>query len=134
MNKSRFRFRASAAAASIMIASASLAASLGTANPPDKKPDADSEKPEGGKFEPFKAEAITSTGSVTIGGQAISYQAIAGTLIVHPKDWDDVPRDPKADKGGPGAAEEGADSEESDRRSLGVLCRLFQDPGQVRGR
>ena len=40
-----------------------------------------------------------STGTVTIGGQAIAYQAIAGTLIVHPKDWDDVPRDPKSRQG-----------------------------------
>ncbi|WP_428392108.1 S10 family peptidase [Lichenicoccus sp.] len=28
-------------------------------------------------------------GSVTIGGQKIDYQAAAGTLIVHPKGWDD---------------------------------------------
>jgi carboxypeptidase C (cathepsin A) len=57
-----------------------------------------SAEPGGGAFEPFKAEAVTSTGTVTVGGQAIAYQAVAGTLIVHPKDWDDVPRDPKADK------------------------------------
>ena len=63
-----------------------------------------------GKFEPFKPEAVTSTGTVTIGGQAIAYQAVAGTFIVHPKDWDDVPRDPKAEKGSPGAAEEGDDA------------------------
>jgi len=51
-----------------------------------------------GKFEPFKAESKTSTGTVNVAGQSISYQAIAGTLIVHPKGWDDVPRDPKSDK------------------------------------
>jgi carboxypeptidase C (cathepsin A) len=51
-----------------------------------------------GKFEPFKSESKTSTGSVTVGGQTIAYQAVAGTLIVHPKGWDDVPHDPKADK------------------------------------
>jgi carboxypeptidase C (cathepsin A) len=56
-----------------------------------------------GKFEPFKSESKTSNGTVTVGGQAIAYQAIAGTLIVHPKGWDDVPQDPKIDKpdGGP---------------------------------
>jgi carboxypeptidase C (cathepsin A) len=47
-----------------------------------------------GKFEPFKPEAVTSSGTVTIGGRTIAYQAVAGTLIVHPKGWDDVPRDP----------------------------------------
>ncbi len=43
---------------------------------------------------------MVSNGTVNIGGQRIAYQAVAGTLVVHPKDWDDVPRDPKADKGG----------------------------------
>jgi len=54
--------------------------------------------PEAGPFEPFKPESSASTGTVTVGGQAIAYQAVAGTLVVHPKGWDDVPRDPKADK------------------------------------
>ena len=59
-----------------------------------------------GKFEPFKPEARTSTGTVNVGGQSISYQAIAGTLIVHPKGWDDVPRDSK-DKEEAGSGAEG---------------------------
>jgi hypothetical protein len=73
-------------------------------NPPDRKVDADaSEKADGHKFEPFKPEAVTSDGTVTIDGHAIPYQAIAGTLVVHPKGWDDVPRDPNRDKAsGPG--------------------------------
>jgi carboxypeptidase C (cathepsin A) len=69
-------------------------------NPPDKKFDGDAEKPESGKFEAFKPEAVNSTGTVTVGGQAIAYQAVAGTFVIHPKDWDDVPRDPRADKPG----------------------------------
>ena len=32
----------------------------------------------------------TTDGSVTIGGKKIDYQAVAGTLIVHPKGWDDA--------------------------------------------
>jgi carboxypeptidase C (cathepsin A) len=78
-------------------------------NPPDKKVDADTtEKAEAHKFEPFKPEAVTSNGTVTIDGHAIPYQAIAGTLVVHPKGWDDVPRDPNRDKGsGPGDEGEG---------------------------
>src|SRR5579862_3865213 len=55
--------------------------------------------PEHGKFEPFKPQANTSTGSVSVGGLSIAYQAVAGTLIVHPKGWDDVPQDPKSEKG-----------------------------------
>ena len=38
----------------------------------------------------FKPEESTSTGSVTVEGNTVSYQAVAGTLIVHGKDWDDV--------------------------------------------
>ena len=38
----------------------------------------------------FKPESITSTGTVTVGGSPIEYQAVAGTLVVHPKGWDDA--------------------------------------------
>jgi carboxypeptidase C (cathepsin A) len=65
-------------------------------------------------FEPFKVESVTSNGSVTIGGQRIEYQAVAGTLIVHPKGWDDVPQPPQSEKGpaapAPGGGEEGAEA------------------------
>ncbi len=45
-------------------------------------------------FQPLTAEEKTSDGSVTIGGKHIDYQAAIGTLVVHPKGWDDVPHDP----------------------------------------
>ena len=38
----------------------------------------------------FQSSEVTSTGSVTIGGKAVSYQAVAGTLVVHGPGWDDV--------------------------------------------
>src|SRR5262245_44660208 len=38
----------------------------------------------------FRASEVSSTGSVTIGGKAVAYQAIAGTLVVHGPGWDDV--------------------------------------------
>jgi carboxypeptidase C (cathepsin A) len=84
-------------AALALAAASSMAAAPAAPDSPDKKAD-EPEKPEVGKFEPFRAESKVSTGSVTIGGQAIGYQAIAGTLVIHPRDWDDVPRDPKAEK------------------------------------
>ncbi len=48
------------------------------------------QKPEtpGGKY--FKPEASMSHGSVTIEGRGVSYDAVAGTIVVHPKDWDDA--------------------------------------------
>ena len=55
----------------------------------------------------FSAESVGSEGFVTVGGQRIDYHAIAGTIVVHPKGWDDAaahgPPDlgdkPDADKG-----------------------------------
>src|SRR6185295_8845039 len=38
----------------------------------------------------FQSSEVTSTGSVTIGGKSVAYQAIAGTLVVHGPGWDDV--------------------------------------------
>ena len=73
---------------------------------PEKSPEASTEKAEPGKFEPFVAESHASNGSVGIGGQTIAYQAVAGTLIVHPKEWDDVARDPKAEPDGAAPTEE----------------------------
>jgi carboxypeptidase C (cathepsin A) len=112
-----------------------LPAFLGAApasSPPDKKPENDTEKSDGGKFEPFKAESVTSNGTVTIGGQAIAYQAIAGTLIVHPKDWDDVPRDPKADRGNPPAAEEGGEGRNPTAEASMFYVAYFKNGGGSR--
>ncbi len=40
----------------------------------------------------FEPEERTTHGSVTIGGNGIDYEAVAGTLVVHPKGWDDAPQ------------------------------------------
>ncbi len=74
------------------------------ADPPqERKAESGAEKAEAHKFEPFKSESVTSNGSVTVEGHAIAYEAVAGTLIVHPRGWDDVPADPNAKGGGEGA-------------------------------
>src|SRR6185437_3493737 len=38
----------------------------------------------------FQPESVTSDGSVAVEGQRVDYRAVAGTLIVHPKGWDDA--------------------------------------------
>ena len=38
----------------------------------------------------FKPTEVKSTGSVTVGGKRIAYQAVAGTLVVHSKGWEDT--------------------------------------------
>ncbi len=73
----------------------------------DKNAEGDPEKPDGGKFEPFKPETTISNGTVTVGGQTIAYQAIAGNLVVHPRGWDDVPRE--QEKGHSAPAEDGGE-------------------------
>jgi len=48
---------------------------------------ADASQPAKGFFKPTE---VRSTGTVTVGGQPIAYDAIAGTLVVHSKDWSDT--------------------------------------------
>src|SRR5271166_3117210 len=48
------------------------------------------DKPPPAKMEAFKPEVQTSEGSVTVSGSRIEYQAVVGTLVVHPKGWDDA--------------------------------------------
>jgi carboxypeptidase C (cathepsin A) len=53
-------------------------------------------KPAGQPHNPyFRTATSTTAGSVTVEGNTIHYHAVAGLLIVHPKDWNDA-----ADKGG----------------------------------
>src|ERR1700682_4733043 len=62
----------------------------------------ESTKTETEKTERLKPEQQASKGSVNIGGSVINYDAYAGTLVVHPKDWDDVPQNrDKDDKNQP---------------------------------
>ncbi|TLY51249.1 MAG: peptidase S10 [Gammaproteobacteria bacterium] len=112
--------------------SATSFATSNAPNPQSEKADSEREKPDERKFEPFKPEAVTSAGAVTVGGQAISYQAIAGTFIVHPKDWDDVPRDPKADKVGPTPAEEGAEARNPTAEASMFYVAYFKSGGSPR--
>jgi carboxypeptidase C (cathepsin A) len=129
---SQFRFGACLAVALALTLSGSFAAAPGAPATQDKKQDNDIEKPGGGKFEPFKPEEKISTGTVTIGGQAISYQAIAGTLIVHPKGWDDVPRDAKSDKEGSAPVGDGADSKNPTAEASMFFVAYFKSDGGQR--
>ena len=62
-------------------------------------------KADGAKSDQFKPEQQASKGSVTIEGVAVNYDAYAGTLIAHTRDWDDVPQNAdKDEKVGPAEA------------------------------
>jgi carboxypeptidase C (cathepsin A) len=91
----RFRIRSLIGAVIALVVSAAFAAAPDSSpGAQDTKADQGAKKADGRGFEPFKSEAVVTNASVTIGGRPIPYQAIAGTLIVHPRGWDDVPRDP----------------------------------------
>jgi carboxypeptidase C (cathepsin A) len=69
------------------------------------KEDASTSKADAVKTEQFKPEQQVSKGTVTVGGTMINYDAFAGTLVVHPKGWDDVPQNAdKDDKSRPAEA------------------------------
>jgi carboxypeptidase C (cathepsin A) len=116
-------------AVAFALGSSAPAAAAPTLSSPDSKQDSAPEKPEGRRFEPFKPEATTSNGSVSIDGRKISYQAVAGTLVIHPKDWDDVPRDPNTEKSNPGAAEENGESKNPTAVASMFYVAYFKDGG-----
>jgi carboxypeptidase C (cathepsin A) len=122
------RFVLGAWAVGFALGSVQLAAAP-TLSSPDSKQDSTAERPEGRRFEPFKPEATTSTGSVTVDGRAISYQAIAGTLVIHPKEWDDVPRDPNTEKPSPGGSEDSADSKNPTAVASMFYVAYFKEAG-----
>lgn len=53
--------------------------------------------------EHFKEERQITEGSVVVAGRKIDYRAIAGTLVVHPQGWDDVPQNADKDEKKPPA-------------------------------
>ena len=65
------------------------------------KPDARAEAKDARPDE-LKPEERTSRGAVTIGGRRIDYTAVAGTLVVHPRNAEDSPPEPPGDKGDKG--------------------------------
>src|SRR5882757_2017743 len=91
--------------AKLFAAAALLLSSLALPAVADDAPAKDKDKPDATKPESFKPESKTSEGSVTVGGRHIDYQAVAGTLVVHAKGWDDVPQNADKDaKEGPAEA------------------------------
>jgi carboxypeptidase C (cathepsin A) len=79
---------------------------------------------------PFKPEAHTSDGSVTVGGKRVDYQAIAGTLVVHPKGWDDVPKLPHED----GQKEDGDEDHGPTAEASIFYVAYFAKGGPAEGR
>ncbi|MGB6606175.1 MAG: hypothetical protein WBE65_17975 [Steroidobacteraceae bacterium] len=96
---------------SVLALSALCTLMLATSNSPAESTGATVSSPgekvkeEVSKIETFKPEQQPSKGTITFSGKRLDYDAYAGTLVVHLKDWDDVPQNAnKEDKVGPAEA------------------------------
>ena len=128
----RLRIRALIVALIALMASVAFAAAPESPKG-DAKQDEGSKKGDGRGFEPFKPEAVVTNASVTISGRPIPYQAIAGTLIVHPKGWDDVPRDPKPRKPPRGPGESGEPKNPTAEASMFYVAYFKSGGGAAAG-
>jgi carboxypeptidase C (cathepsin A) len=87
------------AASVCLLAGGALAAeSSGKTSATDnQKPDAaNTASPDKGVL--FTPESASSDGSIAVEGQRVDYRAVAGTIVVHPKGWDDAAEREHADK------------------------------------
>ena len=74
-----------------------LAAIVAAAGPALAQGTANHDTPEAAKAPAvahFTAESTTTSGTVTVEGKRVEYDAICSTLIVHPKGWDDAAKAP----------------------------------------
>jgi carboxypeptidase C (cathepsin A) len=84
------KFASALAAAALVASTSALAAAPQPKSHPAKTAapkKADSDKTPRKFFEPHETR---STGTVIVGGQPIAFDAVAGTLVVHSKDWEDT--------------------------------------------
>jgi carboxypeptidase C (cathepsin A) len=86
---------------SVLLRGAALAALLlampvGVVFADDTPPPPPASGPQAAKLPHFVPKQVVSDGSATVRGQKIDYQAVAGTLVIHPKGWDDSDPDPAA--------------------------------------
>jgi carboxypeptidase C (cathepsin A) len=63
----------------------------------------------------FTPEEKVTTGSVTVGRQRIDYRAVTGTLVVHPKGWDDVSARLNTEEDKPGGKPPSGEEKEGDK-------------------
>jgi len=98
--------RSFAILAAVSCASLPVARAAPTAPPAPAPAKADDVKPGDPRPDELKPEDKTSRGAVTIAGRRIDYTAIAGTLVVHPRDPENGPPEPgpaeRAEPGKPG--------------------------------
>lgn len=80
----------------LLLAPSVYAAASGSADSDNKS--ADKKGDDSSAPQHFSPQQQDSKGSVTVGGRRIDYDAHAGTLVVHTKDYDDVPQNTPKDE------------------------------------
>jgi carboxypeptidase C (cathepsin A) len=107
---------------SLFLTTAALAVQAKAASDKGSEPES-KDKPTPTATPNFKPESITSTGTVTVGGSPIEYQAVAGTLVVHPKGWDDAT--PKGDKQSKEEESEESEQEPNEHKNPTAEASMF---------
>ncbi|MFL5240425.1 MAG: S10 family peptidase [Rhizomicrobium sp.] len=111
----------------LLIATLSVVATIACAdNNANKNQDKDRNKVEPAVAQYFKNDDTGTDSSVTVEGSSVGYHAVAGTIIVHPKDWDDVTQSTEAETVTPGASTtEAADKGPSPQKESGARAAMF---------
>jgi carboxypeptidase C (cathepsin A) len=94
----------------LMMAAAAVALTSAPVLAADTSAKADADKSAAPLGAIFTPESVTSDGVVTVEGQKIAYRAVAGTIVVHPKGWDDAVQKVVAAEGDDKAKAEAAGS------------------------
>jgi carboxypeptidase C (cathepsin A) len=94
----RRSFPIAGALLSLLLASSGLQAAAAAEAGKSGDKGSEESKPASTPPQHFAPEQRASKGSVTVEGKRIDYDAYAGTLVVHPKGWDDVPQNAPKDE------------------------------------
>ncbi|MBV9572037.1 MAG: peptidase S10 [Alphaproteobacteria bacterium] len=107
----------------LLAAALSAVATIACADNTKKGDDKDRAKVEPAVAQYFKNDDTTTDSSVTVEGSSVGYHAIAGTLIVHPKDWDDVTQSTEGEAPPPG--EPSAEKAPAPQKDTGARASMF---------
>jgi carboxypeptidase C (cathepsin A) len=110
----------------LLVATLSVVATIACADNGDKGKDKDREKVEPQVAQYFKDDDTGTDSSVAVEGSSVGYHAIAGTIIIHPKGWDDVTQSTEAEPGPPPNPEtEAAQKAPPPQKDTGARAAMF---------
>ncbi len=81
----------------------------------------------------FTPESVASEGSVAVEGQRIDYRAVAGTIVVHPKGWDDAAAREPAELSGKRPEEETGEEDKNPKAEASMFYVAYFKKGVPSG-